>query len=783
MASQSFKRFLTFQDVLQFLSRYVKYWRLAVFCAVLGSSLALAYFVYGKPSYYSKSLVEWNYIDLPIKSEISDSRSNNRWDNIHIQLINGLQSRWLAERTALRLGLIKDVTQFGTIWSRYLSKLKVTSTVASHLEIEVYVYEPRLTRLWPEAMLLEYHDYLTESRIKHRDQLIQGFSKEMDRIRENLKAESERDRRFESENQILENYVSNNKLEQLPSQMLTYRSQMDAMDEMEKFIEATAPSSGEKLALLQKYRAAPLPVGTIVRRGEEADPFLVKNSASGVIGGATGDPAKQVQSAQSTPGRAAGAATTTIVMPENTQRTEEWEKIDHELREARSEYQRLAATLLPGHEKMRELQKQIDNLTFALDGEWRKELTAFKLEREHIGQRLKDLQEQLPEYRQLIAGYDDYRRDFRLQSSGRLAYEQAYVTMKTRLAAMDYTGPEVQVDFEFKGFSDIRDEIPVSPNKQKLLTYALALSLGLGLGAPVLTERLRFTSSFVGEAEKYCQYPACGIVPLMEMHDQLVIGLDKDGKEESTVASSHAHESFRIIRSSLPFYAPKENKKQVIMVTSARPSDGKSTVTVHLAKSFAEGGENVLVIDCDLRRGTLHRFFELDRKQSGLSELLNDETKWEDAVQVTKMDHLKFISRGNSSHVSPDLLSRNQFHELIDKLRPHFDRIIVDTPPLLGLADSLLISKAVDGMIFVIRADQTTQRDVATASEILHQSGAQVYGFVLNCVNLKRLENSYYYGSYYSRYYEPTYYSVSKRSVSKRSGSKRDGSKWSEDKA
>lgn len=769
MASPDFKRFLTLQDVLQFLSRYVKYWRLSVFCAILGSVLALAYFVYGKPSYYSKSLVEWTYVDLPIKSEISDTRGSSRWDNIHVQLINGLQSRWLAERTAIRLGLIKDVTQFGTIWTRYLSKLKVSSSVASHLEIEVYVYEPRLAKLWPEAMLLEYHDYLTESRIKHRDQLIKGFSKEMERIKENLKAETERDRRFESENQILENYVSNNKLEQLPSQMLTYRSQLDAMDEMEKFIEATAPTSGEKLALLQKYRAAPLPVGTIVRRGEEVDPFLVKNSASAVVPGATGDINKAPQRATATPARPSSANATTIVMPENSERTEEWEKIDHELRDAQSEYKNLSATLLPGHEKMREIKKRMDNLSFELDAEWHKQLEAFRLERGHINQRLKELQEQLPEYRQLIAGYDDYRRDYRLQSSGRLAWEQAYMTMKTRLAAMDYTGPEVQVDFEFKGFSDIRDEIPVSPNKQKLLTYALALSLGLGIGAPVLTERLRFTSSFVAEAEKYCQYPACGIVPLMEIQEnQAMLELDKDGNVDASLASTHAHESFRIIRSTLPFYAPKDNKKQVIMVTSARPNDGKSTVAVHLAKSFAESGENVLLIDGDLRRGSLHRLFALESSHYGLAEVLGDNIKWQDAVQPSLVNNLRFMSRGKKSNVGPDLLSRNQLNGLLEQLRPHYDRIIVDTPPLLGLADSILISKAVDGVLFVIRSDQTTQRDVATASEILHQSNAPVYGFVLNCVNLKRLENYYYYGSYYSRYYEPTYYTNSSRGESRK---------------
>lgn len=760
MATSGFKRFLTLQDVLQFLSRYVKYWRLGMFCAILGASLALAYFVYGKPSYYSKSSVEYSYVDLPIKSEISDVRGNTKWDNINSQVVLGLQSRWLAERTALRLKLVKNASQLSTIWTRYISKIKITSSVASQLEIEVWVYEPRLAKLWPQAMLLEYHDFLTESRIKHRDLLIQGFSKEMDRIRENLKAETERDRRFESENHILENFVANNKLEQLPTQMLTYRSQLDAMEEVEKYIDATAPSSAEKLSLLQKYRDKPLAVGTIVRRSAEADPFLLKTRPPNIVVGGNGGGVVEPQ-AQVPVGASPAATTNTIVIPEASKRSEVWETLDKKLREAQREYQRLSSNLLPGHEQMRALQKEIDMYTFGLEAEWKKEIAAFQLEKDHIRQQLASLQEQMPEYHKLIAGYDDYRRDFRLQSSGRLAWEQAYIAMKSRLSAMDYTGPEVQVDFLFKGFTEVRDDIPVSPNKQKLLTYALALSLGLGIGGPVLTERLRFTSSFVGEAEKYCQYPACGIIPLMETKGKLAIGNGKDDNGE-IFKGSHAHESFRIIRTSLPFYAPKDNLKQVIMVTSARPSDGKSTVAMHLAKSFAESGDKVLIIDSDLRRGTLHGLFELDRKHVGLSELLNDQAKWEDTVQSTKTPGLKLIARGKSKNTSPELLARNQFQQIIDRLRPHFDRIIVDSPPLLGLADSLLISKSADGLIFVIRADKTTQRDVATASEILHQSRTTVYGFVLNCVNLKRIENSYYYGTYYSRYYEPTYYSSPK---------------------
>jgi succinoglycan biosynthesis transport protein ExoP len=755
--TKSFKKINTLQDVIYFLSRYVKYWKLAFFCGVLGCVLALAYFVYGKPSYYSKSTVEWNYVDLPIKSEISDARGTSRWDNIHVQVVSGLQSRWLAERTAIRLGLVKNITEVGSIWTRFISKVKITYTIAKHLEIEVWVYEPRLAKLWPQAMLLEYHDYLTESRIKHRDVLVQGFTKEMDRIRENLKAESDRDRRFESENQILENFVANNKLEQLPTQMLTYRSQLDAMEDMEKFIEDTAPTSVEKLALMRKYRSTPLQVGTIVQRRAEPDPFLIKNAPSNVVSGATGESVAPPAVVASGP-----QAATTIVLPENAKRSDAWEDVDQKLRQAQSEYQRLSGTLLPGHEKMRELQKEIDKLTFALDREWKTEIAAFQLEKQHIRQQLAQLQEQLPEYRKLIAGYDDYRRDFRLQSSGRLAWEQAYVAMKARINAMDYTGPEVQVDFQFKGFTDLHDDIPVSPNKKKLLIYTLALSLSMGMGVPVITERLRFTSSFVGEAEKHCGYPACGIVPLLEIEDQRLIKQLKDGENSDTNIVTHAKESFRIITCSLPFYAPAENKKQVIMVTSARPNDGKSTVSAHLAKAFADAGENVLLVDCDLRRGSLHKLFDLDRQHAGMLEILSQRLKWEDAVQSASLKNLKILSRGMEGTGVHDLILSKCLKDLIENLRLNFDRIIVDSPPLLGIADSLLISKVVDGVIFVIRADQTTQRDVATASEILHQSSTPVYGFVLNCVDLKHLENQYYYGSYYSRYYEPTYYSNSK---------------------
>jgi Mrp family chromosome partitioning ATPase len=126
-----------------------------------------------------------------------------------------------------------------------------------------------------------------------------------------------------------------------------------------------------------------------------------------------------------------------------------------------------------------------------------------------------------------------------------------------------------------------------------------------------------------------------------------------------------------------------------------------------------------------------------------------------------------FLPRGLSANRDYDVLAGSGLSDVIEMLRGNYDKIILDTPPVLGVADCLVITRVVDGVLFVIRSDQTTQRDIVTAAETLRQSGVGVYGFVLNGVDFSRAENNYYYGSYYSRYYEPRYYTTGHRIDSK----------------
>jgi len=184
------KRLPTFQDIIHIFTRMVKYWRLAALLFALGLSIAIFYFTYGTPVYYSRSLVEYSFVDLPIRSEISDKTGSKKYDSIAYQLISGLNSKWLMERTAIRLGLVGSLGKLENIQKLFIQSVRARPVIGTTIEIEVYSYVPELVREWPKAMLAEYQDYQLAERVKFRDVATQVYKEEMARIRENILAQS-----------------------------------------------------------------------------------------------------------------------------------------------------------------------------------------------------------------------------------------------------------------------------------------------------------------------------------------------------------------------------------------------------------------------------------------------------------------------------------------------------------------------------------------------------------------------------------------------------------------
>jgi succinoglycan biosynthesis transport protein ExoP len=745
----------TFQDVIHYITRYFKYGKIASLMFLSGIMLALIFYTYGQPVFYSRSQVAYTNLTLPIQSETGDTGGKGRYAQVSFMVVTGLNSRWLVEETAQALGLTSTVGQYEEIREKFIQKVSVSLLPGNLLQVEVWAFEPWLIRVWPEAMIKAFRDSTVEARARHRIMATATYSEEMEKLRGRINSEQDARSKFEEDNHLIEQYISNNSLESVPSEMLTIKTRLDTMQQIEGLLKNSERPSLEVLSLLKKFRGTPVPVGTIMRRGV-ADSFIAKgpSTAPTSIAAFTSEAPQMpaVPTVQTADGGVRPMAGSVVVVPSMVEELEPWEETERELRSVMLERQQASKAYLPGHEVMRNLDKKIQQLKTSMENERLTAMNAFILEREQLQMKFEELQKKMPDYRRILNDFDHYKKEYSLMMGGDAMWETAYTNLQKRLAAMEYTGIEMKVEFDFKGFTVIRDDIPISPNKTKLLTYALLLGLGLAGGGCFGLENLRSTTSLVTETEKMTGLNALGVIP-----DCKDVANLNPFRSESGDGSDGLKETFRILRCSVPLFVSQENKCQVIMVTSCRPSDGKTTISSLLSASYADSGQKTLLIDGDLRRGRIHRLLE-NEQNGGLASFLSGEASHISNIIIkSPIANCDVLARGKQSTNKFEALSSDIFCKVMLDLRTRYDRIIIDTPPLLGLADALMISGSVDGVLLVIRADQTTQRDIRSALEVVEGTHRPLYGFVLNGVDLTKLENYYYYSSYYPKYYDPSY--------------------------
>ncbi|MDR0300026.1 MAG: CpsD/CapB family tyrosine-protein kinase [Streptococcaceae bacterium] len=201
-------------------------------------------------------------------------------------------------------------------------------------------------------------------------------------------------------------------------------------------------------------------------------------------------------------------------------------------------------------------------------------------------------------------------------------------------------------------------------------------------------------------------------------------------------------EQYRTIRTNIEF-AMVDNGLKSILMTSAEVGAGKSTLVANLAILFAEQGKRVLLIDADLRKPTVHRTFNLDN-QSGLANVLVRQVELGSAIQETDFSKNLFIlSSGSIPNNPSELLGSRAMADVLTEVRRVFDLIIVDTPPLLGVTDAQILSRAIDGVVLVAHANQTKKEELARAKRLLEQVQANILGCVLS--NYEARDSSYYY--------------------------------------
>ena len=189
-----------------------------------------------------------------------------------------------------------------------------------------------------------------------------------------------------------------------------------------------------------------------------------------------------------------------------------------------------------------------------------------------------------------------------------------------------------------------------------------------------------------------------------------------------------------------------------MVITSTARDEGKTTTAINTAISFTKSDAKVVVIDADMRKPVLHKIFKLDNS-TGLSTYLSGNMEFsEDLLKTTEIPHLSVITSGPTSPNPIELLSSYRLGELIRNLCQNYDFILIDTPPVLGISDALIVSQHTDGVIMVIKSGETPKEAAQEAKKMLEGVNAKILGVVLNSINQGIMRYSYYY-NYYKYYY------------------------------
>lgn len=202
-------------------------------------------------------------------------------------------------------------------------------------------------------------------------------------------------------------------------------------------------------------------------------------------------------------------------------------------------------------------------------------------------------------------------------------------------------------------------------------------------------------------------------------------------------------EAYRALRTNIQFSSIDEELK-VIMVTSAGPGEGKSTTLINLAVAYAQSDKNVLVIDADLRKPTMHHTLQVSNRW-GLTNLLTNQLTIREVLQDTSIPNLSIISSGPIPPNPSEILASKKMVSILDELKQQYDIILIDAPPAIAVTDSQIIATRSDGVILVVDSDKVKRDAALKAKQNLENVRARILGVVLNNVDRKNKDAYYYY--------------------------------------
>jgi polysaccharide biosynthesis transport protein len=395
----------------------------------------------------------------------------------------------------------------------------------------------------------------------------------------------------------------------------------------------------------------------------------------------------------------------------------------------------------PKHPNVIKANTQLDTVKKNIIAEARKMLSAAKTEFEIARSREASLRKTIDAQKQEVMDLTRKAINFNVlageSSSNKQFYELLLKKFQEASLSSGINISNVQIVD-----SAVLPKVPVKPKRGTIFLLALMVGSFGGIGAAFFTDYMDDTIKTGDDVDKKLNLPFFDVVPFTN-EKKGPIYMVSDPKSATA-------EAYRTIRTGL-MLSSAVKKLKVILLTSATPNEGKTTTSVNLAIAMAQMGERVLIVDGDMRRHNLHDLFGIPN-DTGISDvILNPGTFPRAIVRMAEYPNLDILLGGKQSPNPSELLGSDVMKEFIARMREQYDRVIIDSPPLLAFSDPLVLSSLADGVILVVWGGKTPVDLIRKAISLFKGIDAKILGVVLNKIDTTR--RSYYYYPYYSYYY------------------------------
>jgi capsular exopolysaccharide synthesis family protein len=419
-----------------------------------------------------------------------------------------------------------------------------------------------------------------------------------------------------------------------------------------------------------------------------------------------------------------------------------------------AQYMKLSETYKPEYPEMVRLKQQIQTIQKRIDAEINKIITGIKNDYESTLRKESLLRQAFEQQKAKVLVMKDKAIQYNILKREADTNKELYKGLLQRMKEAGVSAGILASNIQVIDQAELPTK-PYKPNKRLNLLLAAVVGLFLGVGLAFFFEYLDNTVKTPEDLEQLIRLPSFGMVPeisgerrrLLESGRSYPVELITFGHPKSMLS-----EAYRNIRTSILLSFSERPPKRIV-ITSPNPAEGKTTTVINTGIALSQTGAQVVVVDSDMRKPRIHKIFD-EENGIGLSNFLSGHTALESIIKKTEIPNLYYIPSGPIPPNPSELIGSKPFKSMVESLGERFDHIVLDSPPVLGFADSIILSTSVDGVILVVLGGKTPRETLQRAKEVLHQVNAKILGVVINRIDIQRSDYGYYYYRYHYYYGE-----------------------------